>query len=255
MIGWSNYLWVWAAVHQIGYLWFDGRLPGGVRGGVGLLLGGLTGLAMLTALLDYPLSMVGVPGALRTNNTPPTVALLLLALAQTGLLVLARGRLAAWLSGPRLWAGVTWAGSRAITLFLWHQTALVAVVAATYPTGLWPATTRVDPWWWVSRPAWFLILGVALAVFVAVFGRFERGTSRPSAPATAITAAPTVLVGVVLSTTALAVLASQGLYTPGGAMSVALLPLALLTVGLMLLGALHSPARLRSSPQRRQERA
>jgi fucose 4-O-acetylase-like acetyltransferase len=138
-VGWANYVFVWGGVHQLGYLWGDRRVVTTPRAGLALAAACLAGLLLVTEVLGYPRSMVGVPGALQTNNTPPTVALLLLAGLQVGGVVAAYAPLARWLARPTAWTAVTLLGRRALTVFLWHQTALVAVVGATFPTGLWPA--------------------------------------------------------------------------------------------------------------------
>src|SRR5699024_1237665 len=57
LLGYPNYLLVWAAFHQFGYAWLDGRLAGTGRR---LLLAaiGLTGLLLLVRVGPYPLSMI-----------------------------------------------------------------------------------------------------------------------------------------------------------------------------------------------------
>ena len=78
---WTNYLFVWLAVHQLGYAWRDG-----LRGGLRSLAWGLLGLGILVALVvmgPYPVSLVGVPGqtvaggeAVLSNTRPPKLPLL-----------------------------------------------------------------------------------------------------------------------------------------------------------------------------------
>jgi hypothetical protein len=226
-IGWLNFLLVWAAIHQVGYVWFDGRLPAGFRHGVLLAAAGFAGLALLTGALGYPVSMVGVDGAVRSNTGPPTVALLALATAQVGLVIAARRRAEAWLARPRVWAAVVVGGGAAMTVYLWHMTALVAVAGLT--ASRWPA--EVGAAWWMTRPLWFAACGVALAGLVAAFSRFERPA--PGAPA----AAPAwrAGAGVLLSSGGLGLLVTGGLLTAGGALAVG--PLVLFGAGT---AALHA---------------
>lgn len=53
--------------------------------GLALAAGGLAVLAALVFVADDTLSMVGVDGAERSNNTPPNIALIALGLAQVGI--------------------------------------------------------------------------------------------------------------------------------------------------------------------------
>jgi hypothetical protein len=233
-VGWSNFLWVWGGVHQLGMVWGDRGERWRPRAGLLVLVLCLTGLVVATELLGYPRSMVGVPGAVATNNTPPTVALLLLAGAQFGGVVASRPVLDRWLQRPATWAGVTLVGRRALTLFLWHQTALVAVVGATVPTGVWPVTERVDTTWWATRPLWFLVLGGVLALLVALLGRFEARPSRPEdgRPAGMIR----IGAGLLATVTGLSWLTLLGPYDPAAAVPLRVVPLALVAAGMLALG-------------------
>jgi peptidoglycan/LPS O-acetylase OafA/YrhL len=233
-VGWANYVFVWGGVHQLGYLWGDRRV-GAPRAGLALAVAGLAGLVLVTEVLGYPRSMVGVPGALATNNTPPTVALLLLAGLQAGGVVAAYAPLARWLARPMAWAVVTLLGRRALTVFLWHQTALVAVVGATYPTGIWPVTTRADAAWWALRPLWYLTLGVVLAVLVAVFGRVESSPTTPELRSGRWTSLR-VGIGVAATVTGLTWLVLAGLYDADGPLAVRVVPLAAVALGAVALG-------------------
>jgi fucose 4-O-acetylase-like acetyltransferase len=247
VVGWGNYLFVWGGVHQLGYLWGDRRLGVTPRAGLALAAACLAGLLVVTEVFGYPRSMVGVPGALETNNTPPTVALLLLAGLQVGGVVAAHAPLARWLARPPVWAAVTLLGRRALTVFLWHQTALVAVVGATFPTGIWPVTTRVDLTWWSTRPLWYLTLGVVLAVLVAIFGRVERSSPTPELRPGRWTLLR-VGSGIVATVTGLSWLVLEGLYDPAGPVAVRVVPLAAVALGAWALGLVG--VRRRAGPGR-----
>lgn len=246
LVGWVNYLAVWGGVHQLGYLWGDGRLGTTPRGGLALAAVCLIGLLVITEVLGYPRSMVGVPGALETNNTPPTIALLLLAGLQAGGVVAARAPLARWLARAHVWTVVTLLGRRALTVFLWHQTALVAVVGATFPTGLWPVTTAVDATWWATRPLWFLALGGVLAPLVGLFGRVERPHAAP--PPRARWLLPRVIVGLGCAVVGLSWLVLEGLHDPAGPVPVRLVPLGMVAFGGWVLGLVGT--RDRAQPPR-----
>ena len=124
-IAWINYVFVWGAIHQLGYLWRDGVFSGRLTG---VVLGG-TALGMLLALVlsgHYAVAMVGIEGA---NNQPPNLALFLLGVFQLGLALLAEPFMQRLLRSRRVWTGVVIANGLAMTVYLWHMTALVGLVA------------------------------------------------------------------------------------------------------------------------------
>jgi hypothetical protein len=237
LIGWTNFVWVWAAVHQLGYLWQDGTLTRRRTTLVAMALGGLAALLALTHLAGYPVSMLGVDGAERTNNTPPSIALIALAVMHVGALLLVRERVERWLHRPRVWAGVITGASVAMTLYLWHMTAMVAGIGIAYGLGLLPATA-FDSAWWLTRPLWVLFLAVLLAPLVAIFRRFER-----PAPAEPLATRPkTVLLtvaGVAGVCAGLALLILRGLHVPGQPLGVPVASLAALVGGLSALGVVR----------------
>jgi hypothetical protein len=257
LVGWTNFLWVWGAVHQAGYLWADQRargdagphlersgrrspLPTTARGGLVLAAVAFAALALLTSVGGYPLSMVGVDGAARTNNSPPTIALIVLGAAQVGLALALRERAERALARPAVWARVVKAGAVTMTVYLWHMTALVAVAALLVPTGIWPSR-GVDGIWWLQRPLWFAVLGVALAGLVAVFARFESAgpvRPRPSRIRAGI--------GVIATTVGLGLLVTGGLHDGTAPLGLPLTELGVLALGLGALGVLRAPARRRS---------
>lgn len=242
LVGWVNFAVVWATVHQAGYWWRDGREPRRAVGALGLAAVGFAALAVLVFVAGYPLSMVGVDGGADSNNLPPSVALLVLATGQAGLALALRGPAERLLARPVVWAGVVVGGSRIMTVYLWHMTAMVVVAAAVYPIGLLPAPPGGSAAWWLSRPLWFVLCGVALAGLVAVFGRFEQ-PPRPLAARRPRGTARTAL-GVAATAAGLALLVTGGLHRGGGPLAgVALAELGLLACGLGLLGVLARPRR------------
>ena len=68
--------------------------------------------------------MVGVNGAAVSNLNPPTLAAVTFGIAQAGLALLLREPLARWMRQPLAWAAVATANLSAMTLYLWHQTAI-----------------------------------------------------------------------------------------------------------------------------------
>jgi tetratricopeptide (TPR) repeat protein len=96
-LGVANFLVVWLILPQLGFAWRDGTLTRTPARPWLLFLGGSIALVALTTVGPYPISMVGVPGTEVQNTSPPTVALLALAVAHTGLVLLLAGPLRRWL--------------------------------------------------------------------------------------------------------------------------------------------------------------
>ncbi len=214
LVGFVNYLVVWATVHQLGYAWRDGRLDGAARR-LGLALVGLVGVSTLVALGPYPLSMVGIGGAVE-NSYPTRITMALLGMAQIGLALLAEAPLQRWLQRRRPWTVTVAVNARIMSLYLWHLTALNLVVGVVLLVG-GPAlrTLEVEPGsglWWATRPVWFVVLGVVTAGFVAALGWLEtpRRDVRPApAPWRVVVATIAVCGG-------LAVMAKSGLVSADG---------------------------------------
>ncbi|MFG2714056.1 acyltransferase [Streptomyces goshikiensis] len=172
-----NFAFVWLAVHQLGFLRADGRIT---RPGL-LAAAGLTGAALLVAYGPYPLSMVGMPGEKVSNMAPPTFALLAHGMWLVGAVQLLARPAGAWLARPRVWRAVVAANGIAMTAFLWHLTAMLAVYAAQLALGLSlpaPATAA----WWAQVPLRLLAAAALTGVLVAVFRRFEAPAAGAAAP-------------------------------------------------------------------------
>ncbi len=211
MVGWANMALVWLFAHQLGVAWRDGALAGWSRRRTLLLaVIGLGGLFVLTGAGGYPHSMVGGVGEARTNTFPPSLALVALAVWQFGVALLLRPVVDRWLDRPRAWATVVVANGMAMTVFLWHLTALVIVAAVALPSGWMPQPAAGSAAWWAWRPVWILALGVALVPLVAVFARVELRRAMPVAPSARRAALAALLIA-----GGLAVLARKGFVNPG----------------------------------------
>ena len=70
-----------------------------------------------------------------------------------------------------------------MTLFLWHQTAFLAVTAAGLAIGRLPGlhTAPETGAWVAERLAWLPVFAVALAALWLVFRHAERAPRRPAA--------------------------------------------------------------------------
>ncbi|MEV4455696.1 acyltransferase [Microbispora sp. NPDC049633] len=219
VLGAAGYLLAWAAVYQLGIAWREGALPARPRVAAPMAAGGLAALVLLTVPGPYPVSMVADPGDRLQNTSPPTLALLALAVAQTGVALLLHERGGRMLRRTRPWTAVVATNSVIMTVFLWHMTAVVIAVPALYVTGLLPQPPPGSAAWLLLRVPWLAFLTAALVVLVAVFGRFERRAGPCPAPGrpVGVGAAAVTLVGaglVVAGILGAALTGSDGLPAP-----------------------------------------
>lgn len=178
-LGWTNYFWVWLAVHQLGYAWRDGRLGTPAR----LLLYAALGFAALYLLIlkgPYPFAMVGSPDEDLSNTLPPKITLFALGICQFGLLLAVEGPMRRLLSSVSLWAATVLINSMIMTLYLWHITVMVVVVALAVLAGgiglqFVPGTAD----WWLIRPVWIVLLYAILLPVTFVLSPFEQ-RARPA---------------------------------------------------------------------------
>ena len=206
-IGWSNYFWVWLSVHHLGYAWRDGRL-GSPAKLIAYSALGLAALVLLTQMGPYPDAMVGSPGGEVSNTTPPKMTLLALGIFQFGLLLAIEAPMRRLLSGLRLWAATVLINSMIMTLYLWHLTIMVIVVALAYLAGgiglgLEPGSFD----WWITRPLWVGFLFAALLPAALLLAPLERRARPSDLP---IPAAGRQIVGAALVCLGIALLAMYG---------------------------------------------
>ncbi len=201
-LGWTNYFWVWLAVHHLGFAWRDDRL-GRVAKRLLFSATGFAALWLLTSVGPYPLAMVGSPDPGLSNTLPPKITLLALGIFQFGLLLSLEEPMRRALNGLRLWTATVLINSMIMTVYLWHITVMVIFAALLYAAGgmglgIEPGTSD---WWW-SRPVWIAVLFVLLLPVALVLSPLER-RGRPSdakipAPARQIAGAIMICLGVAL---------------------------------------------------------
>lgn len=209
VVGWLNLGLVWLFAHQLGVAWREGAVRAWPRRRLLLLAGvGLGGLFVLTAAGGYGRSMVGVGGG-RSNTFPPSLALVALGAWQFALALLLRPAVDRWLDRPRAWAAVVAANGLAMTVFLWHLTAMVIVAAVALPSGWMPQPPVGSAAWWAWRPVWMAALVVALVPLVWAFGRVELRRVPAPAPGAVRSALAALAVAA-----GLAVLAHKGFVGP-----------------------------------------
>jgi hypothetical protein len=237
LLGYLNAIFVWLAVHQIGFCYVEGKL-GLLRSRVALGMSaagfGVTGL--LVAFGPYPASMIGMPGAPVSNMSPPTVVLVSLAVGQIGLMLALRHKITQLAVRPSVSSALRWIGPRFMSIYLWHMPALV-VVAGISVLGLGYATPMPGTVSWIlAAPLWLAAAGLVLIGLLRVFGRFETfqaATSNPAAPL------PLLAFAAVAGSAGMLGLAARGFAPPvGGDVLAGPLPWAALAVaGVLLAGA------------------
>ncbi len=181
-VGWVNLAAGWLVPYCLGAAWARDRLNERTTGWA-LLAGGAAVAAVLIVFAGYPASMVGVPGAPISNQSPPTLAAVAFGLAQCGAALLLRDPLRRMLARPALWAFVALANLSAMTIFLWHQTAMIAVTTLGLLAGrplLGLHTVPGEPSWLLARLAWLPAFALALCVCWGAFHAYER--ARPAKP-------------------------------------------------------------------------
>ena len=240
-IGWVNYVFVWAFVHQLGFAWHQ-REHEGWRvpfvAGLGAIVVGLGALIATTAAGWYPVSMVTIPGGGISNMTPPTFANGFLAIAQGGLIIATMAYARRLTQRRGVWRFVVAVSAAMMTLYLWHLTALSLLGAAgIFIGGGWlfsfePGT----PTWWLLRIPFFVVLAAITLGLAALFIRFEVRINKGPPPPLAIV----WLAGILLAIVAPGAMALEGLITKDATINW-WIPIA--TVGGASLIGAYSPSR------------
>ena len=206
-LGWTNYFWVWLAVHHLGFAWRDDRLG---RPGKLLLYAAVAfaTLYLLITLGPYPLAMVGSPDEGLSNTLPPKLTLLALGIFQFGVLLAIEQPMRRALNGLRLWTATVLVNSMIMTFYLWHITVMVVVIAVLYLAGgLWLGLEPGSSEWWMMRPFWILTLLVILLFVALPLSVLERRGSRPGS---AIPSATRQVIGALMICLGIALLALFG---------------------------------------------
>ncbi|MEA2433867.1 MAG: hypothetical protein QOG54_1324 [Actinomycetota bacterium] len=219
-LGYLNFAFVWLFPHQLGFFYADGTLPRlGKRFAAMLAAGGFGALVVLTNIGVYSRSLVGTKSTdLLSNNDPPTICLIALSLGLIGIAMAVREAVNRRLAKPKPWAVVVAANSMIMTVFLWHLTALIVVVAVLYPLGF-PQPDVGTLAWWITRPLWWAAASAVLAVFVAPLVRFERPRVKTREVERPPLGTPQVVAGITLLIVGLGGLAQggfAGLFSPHG---------------------------------------
>lgn len=173
-VGWVNVAAGWLVPFALGARWQ--RMS---RGSLwALLLGGAAATVALVSWAGYPAAMVGVPGAGFSNLAPPSLAVVTFGLAQCGLAGLLLDPLRRLMRRPAWWAAVVMVNLFAMTIFLWHQTAMMTATVLTRLavgplSGL--HTSPESAVWVLARLGWLPLFGLALLLICLTVRRRVRG--------------------------------------------------------------------------------
>ncbi|WP_156401681.1 acyltransferase family protein [Agromyces sp. Soil535] len=169
-LGLLDMTFVWLFAQQLGFWiadgWFRARSRAtiaAIGAGAYLLLVGLVGV-------------VGYPGNMLDNLNPPTFAIVVLAVGQTCLLVLAHPALERLMALRAVRVVVATVGSRLMTIYLWHLPVLALVIGVLLLTPL-PTPAAGSAAWWLTRPVIFLVMAGVLTGISLLLGRLERPSS------------------------------------------------------------------------------
>jgi fucose 4-O-acetylase-like acetyltransferase len=212
--GWislANYLFVWLALLELGFLWRDGVLTRERWLPWSMLGGGLALAIVLVWWFDYPVAMINLSHANRSNAFPPSLALLAIGVAQTGLVLLLQDAANRWLQRPRVWFATATANSMIMTFYLWNMSAVVLAAVLVFPTGAAPQPEPLSTAWWLLRPAWIAVCAACLLPFLFGFRWAERPV--PLTPGRVHGAV--ALAGNVLAAAGLAIIADQAFPVQG----------------------------------------
>jgi hypothetical protein len=234
-VGAANYAFVWLGILELGFLWKDGVLTSRrwipwAMGGTGLAV-----LAVLTTALDYPVSMIGLSQAERSNTLPPTFALLALGVWQCGAMLILEGAANRLLERPRVWLAVVLANGTVMTFYLWNMTAAVLAAVLLLPTGLAPQPEPLTAAWWWWRLGWIVACAICLVPFLFAFRWAERPGPAPRPAPSGWIGIATSLAGVAAAAAGMSIVAAAAFPVQGEEVAMPSLGVACLALGALLL--------------------
>ncbi len=193
-IGLLNLAFVWLFAQQLGFALVDGtldRLGSHAQRLIGI--GAIATLAVTMLTGFYPTDLYAA-------LNPPMGALVLVGIAQTMIFLQLRGGIGRIGALPTIARVTTWIGERSMTIYSWHMLVTIAIAGAMInaPFHL-PVPISAD--WWLTRPLWFVIIGIAVFAVAIFAGRLERHriTAAPAGRLRVTVATLLSIAGVVLT--------------------------------------------------------
>jgi hypothetical protein len=122
------------------------------------------------------------------NLNPPTLPLVLLGLAQACLLRLLRPVLAALMTTTWAKGIVFLAGTRLMTIYLWHLPVIVMLTGLALLLPAWASPEPASPAWWWSRIPLYVLVLIAIYGLSFLVGRWEAPKEVTGVPPVGIVA-------------------------------------------------------------------
>ena len=167
MLGLPNIGFVWIFAQQLGFWYQDGWFARRSKAS----LVGIVALAYAIAVAAVWL-VDGYSWNMLANQFPPTVPLMVLAAAQGALLALAKLPLTA-LMRTRAAQGIVFvAGTRLMTIYLWHLPVIMAIIGLQLLAPQWLSEPGSLRWWLERIPIYLAVLGVVYLLSLGL-GRLE----------------------------------------------------------------------------------
>ena len=174
VVGQLNWVVGWLGFQVSGFAWQQGRLPTGRR------LAMLAGSAWVAAVAavhygPWPSVMLHHGGLEHSPTHPPSTALLLFGLAYSLTAAAFAPAVDRFLTrSTRAWKLTIAANGVAMSVYLWHMTAAVAVTGGALALGLIPAVEPGTAAWWVTKPAFLLANLLLLVPIVRLVSPIEQ---------------------------------------------------------------------------------
>lgn len=162
VLGWAS---VWLFTQQLGFLLADGVLDRCSRGR-------LVAIAAACYALMVALLPLGLSHDILDNLNPPTLMILLLAVAQLCIFRLLQPPLRMLMAHRRAYVAIGMLGIFGMTIYLWHTVALGLVTAATTALGFIPEPLR-SGCWWATRPVPLIAVALLIAGFCTFVPRVD----------------------------------------------------------------------------------
>jgi hypothetical protein len=163
MVPQINWVIGWLGFQVAGFAWQDGRLPTG-RALVGLAAACWALAIAAVHLGPWPAVMLHHGGLDHSPTHPPSTALLLFGFAYSLSAAALAPAVNRWLErSARAWRITISASAIAMSVYLWHMTAAVAVAGLAYLAGGLPSVDPGTSAWWLTKLP-FLALNLVVLV-------------------------------------------------------------------------------------------
>ncbi len=172
LFGLASFVVVWAMAAQLGLAIRRARPSRFALAAI--VVGGLAINGLLVTAGPYPVSLVGLPGAGISNMSPPTVVLAVHCWILTALAGLLWSRLDRLTRHPAVWNATVMLGGISMTLYLWHLTALVGVVAVEHALGWNRSLALGSGWFWMETALHMLATLCVAWILVSLFAPLEH---------------------------------------------------------------------------------